>query len=233
MAREYLHLHPEWKFAPPDGDTRTGAFEGYGAVFGNVDSYGDVIKPGAFKDTLRDWKKRKSAPKMLLQHGGMFGPAEDGIPVGKWHDLVEDDVGLYVKGELFAIDTQKGRYIYEGMKSGALDGLSIGYVARDVVYGKTDDDPKRTLRKVDLVEVSIVTFPANTEARVAAIKSGIQSRRDFEGFLRDAGFSRSEAKRIASHGFDDSLWDAAEASGDEAELAALLRQQVSKLFRSK
>lgn len=159
------------KFAGDESNTKTGVLSGYGAVFGNKDSYGDVIAKGAFKDSLRDWKKRDSLPKMLLQHGGFIGPAEDGIPVGKWTDMREDDTGLYVEGELFALDTQKGRYIHEGLKSGALDGLSIGYVAREVAYGKKPEEPARTIKKIDLFEVSIVTFPANSEARVGAVKA--------------------------------------------------------------
>jgi len=189
----------ELKFA--ESETKAGAFSGYGAIFGNTDSYGDVIQKGAFKETLKDWKKRKSMPKMLLQHGSFMGPAEDGIPIGKWTHMEEDDTGLKVEGELFALDTQKGKYIYEGMKSGALDGLSIGYIARDVAYGKKPEDPARTLKKVDLFEVSVVTFPANTEARVEAVKTidDLNSLAEIEALLRDvAGFSRSQAKTLMS-----------------------------------
>lgn len=182
-------------------EAKAGTFAGYGAVFGNVDSYGDVIAKGAFKDTLREWKKRGSSPKMLLQHGGFIGPAEDSIPIGKWTDVSEDDTGLYVAGELFALDTQKGKYIHEGLKSGALDGLSIGYIARAVAYGKKPEDPKRTLKKVDLFEISVVTFPANADARVESVKAieDIQTLSDAEAWLRDAvGLSRVQALAFVS-----------------------------------
>lgn len=145
---------------------------GYGAVFNNVDTYGDMIAKGAFKDTLEDWRRRGSLPKMLLQHGGIFGSAEDGIPVGQWTEMQEDDTGLFVSGRLFAPDTDKGKFILEGLKCGALDGLSIGFIARDFSYAKTASDPKRTLKRVDLFEVSIVTFPANPEARVRTVAAG-------------------------------------------------------------
>lgn len=186
------------KFA--QGEAETGTFSGYGAVFGNQDSYGDVIEKGAFKASLREWGKKKRLPPMLLQHGGFFGPAEDGIPVGLWTRMEEDDTGLLVEGKLFGLETDKGKYIHEGLKSGALDGLSIGYIPREVAYGKKPEDPPRTLKKIDLKEVSIVTFPANDEARVADAKSieDLVTLSDFEDYLRDAGFSRHQAKAFVS-----------------------------------
>jgi hypothetical protein len=216
------------KFA--DGDqAKAGAFSGYGAVFGNVDSGGDMLVKGAFKETLREWKRRGSAPKMLLQHGGWGASVEDGIPVGKWTEMREDDTGLYVEGELFAMDTQKGKYIYEGLKSGALDGLSMGYIARDVAYGKKPEDPRRTLKKVDLFEVSIVTFPMNTEARIGAVKSieEISTLSDAEAWLRDAaGLTRAQAlafvSRVKSLRPSDS-----ERPTDAEELVRELRRRVS------
>jgi uncharacterized protein len=198
MKLEHYGCGLQVKFAPDSA--KAGSFSGYGAMFGNVDSYGDVIEAGAFKASLREWKKRSSLPKMLLQHGGMFGPAEDGIPIGVWTRMEEDDKGLLVEGELFALDTQKGRYIHEGLKSGALDGLSIGYIAREVAYGKKPEDPPRTIKKLDLFEVSVVTFPANDEARVDAVKSieGFKSLSEAESYLRDAGMSRQQARAFVS-----------------------------------
>lgn len=190
------------KFAPTEDEVKAGTFEGYGAIFGNVDSYGDVIAKGAFKETIRTWKKERGGlPKMLLQHGGFFGPAEDGIPIGIYTEMSEDDVGLVCKGELFALDTDKGRYIHEGLKSGALDGLSIGYEIVDVTYGKKPDEPRRTLKKINLFEVSVVTFPANSAARVEDAKSieQFQTLADAESYLRDvAGFSQRQAVAFVS-----------------------------------
>lgn len=177
--------------------TRVGTFSGYGAVFGNVDSYGDVIAKGAFKRTLA----RSKMPKMLLQHGGMFfGGVEDGIPIGKWTSMEEDDFGLAVTGELFALETQKGQYIYEGLKSGALDGLSIGYVPVSFTQGQQAGEPERTLTDIELYECSIVTFPANTKALVDSVKSieELIKPSDFEKYLRDAGASRSQAAAFVS-----------------------------------
>jgi len=198
MRFERLACGLELKLA--SSDTKAGAFEGYGSVFNNVDGGGDLIAPGAFKKSLREWKQKGKFPPMLLQHGGFIGPAEDGIPVGKYTDMYEDDHGLYVKGELFALDTQKGRYIHEGLKSGALDGLSIGYIAREVAYGKKPEEPRRTLKGIDLREVSIVTFPMNDKSRITAAKSieTLSNLADAEEYLREAGFSQSQAKAFVS-----------------------------------
>jgi HK97 family phage prohead protease len=182
-----------------------GTIEGYGSIFGNVDSYGDVVAKGAFTRTLEESKGSGRMPAMLWQHN----PDE---PIGVWTSMSEDAKGLYVKGKL--AETQRGREALALIKMGALSGLSIGYstVAADYDTGKDI----RVLTDVDLWEVSPVTFPANDKARITAAKSAeIKTRRDFEGFLRDAGFSRAEAKRIASHGFDPDQRDADEDSSDD------------------
>lgn len=176
-------------------------FSGYGAIFGNTDSYGDVIQKGAFKDTLRDIKKTNNWPAMLLQHGGWGMNAEDITPIGIWLSLEEDDIGLKVEGKL--ADTARGREAYGLMKMTprpAISGMSIGYYAKEFVLGTKPDEPRRTLKKVELVEVSLVTFPANGKARVQDVKSSLDIR-IAEQSLRDAGFSRNEAKTILATGF--------------------------------
>jgi uncharacterized protein len=189
------------KLLADETETEAGTFEGYGSVFGNVDSYGDVVEKGAFKKSLRTWKKEHGRfPPMLLQHGGMFGPADDGIPIGVWDDMYEDDTGLCCKGRLFALDTDKGKYIHAGLKSGVLDGLSIGYCAIGVTFGKKPEEPRRKLTEVELFEVSVVTYPANSAARVSAAKSidDFTSLSDAESYLRDVGFSQRQALAYVS-----------------------------------
>lgn len=193
----------EVKFA---SDAEPGTFEGYGAVFGNEDVYGDVIAKGAFKDTLRSSKKSGNWPAMLSQHGGgFFGSAADMTPIGIWTSMEEDDVGLKVQGK-FA-ETPRGQEAYALLKMEprpALNGLSIGYLAKEYTIGTKPGEPARTLKKVELLEVSLVTFPANPEARVSAVKGvdDIRTIRDFEAFLREVGgFSHAAAKAIALSGF--------------------------------
>jgi HK97 family phage prohead protease len=192
----------EIKFAAADG-AEARSFTGYGAVFGNVDSYGDVIEKGAFKKTLADANKSGSWPAMLLQHGGWGMSADDLTPVGIWTELAEDEKGLLVTGKL--AETQRGEEAYGLLKMTprpALNGLSIGYRARKFTVGTKADEPRRILHEVELVEVSLVTFPANPKARIGSVKSGDGlGVRDAEKALREAGFSANEAKAILAKGF--------------------------------
>lgn len=194
-----LNLGFEFKFAE---GSAPGSFSGYGAVFGNVDQGGDLIVKGAFRKSLAEWRAKKKLPKMLLQHGGAF---TDGmLPIGVWTSMEEDDYGLKVEGQLYGLDTDRGKLVYEGLKSGALDGLSIGYRAVDFKYGVRADEPSRTIKEAKLYEVSVVLFGMNDRALVGAVKAAesIGTIREFETFLRDeGGFSHEAAKAIAASGF--------------------------------
>lgn len=192
---ERVRLDVEVKFA----SDKSGVFSGYGAIFGNIDAGGDMIERGAFKQTLREWEDKGKYPPMLLQHGGGIfgGPADDMLPVGKWTAMEENTKGLKVEGELFALGTERGQYIYEGLKAGALDGLSIGYRIKEFVQGVKPTEPRRKLKAVDLVELSIVTFPMNDKARVGAVKSDFDPR-ELEASLRDADLSRSDAVKAVA-----------------------------------
>lgn len=221
----------EVKFSTDDIDAKTGAFSGYGAMFGNVDSYGDVIAPGAFKASLKEWGREKKLPPMLLQHGGWGMTDSDGLPIGVWTRMDEDNAGLKVEGRLINLDTDRGKSVYGAMKEGALDGLSIGYRAKKFTLGTKPDEPRRKLEMVDLVEVSVVTFPANGKARVRSVKAAgdITTIREFEDFLRDAGgFSREAAKAIAARGFKSA--DPRDEDAGEA-IAALLRRNINTLSK--
>lgn len=218
----------EVKFATDDV-AADGTFEGYGAAFGNVDSYGDVIVKGAFKASLREWSKAKSLPAMLVQHGGYMMTDMDALPVGKWIEMSEDDVGLRVKGKLINLDTERGRTIHGAMKEGVLNGLSIGFRAKEFTYGTKPDEPRRTLKAIDLIEVSVVTFPANGRARIDAVKAGDMTERDFERMLmQDAGLSRSVARRLMAGGYG-AVKAMQDAGGGIGELAQFMRDiQASK-----
>lgn len=191
----------------------TGTFEGYAAVFGNVDAWNDVIERGAFKSCLRDYKKAGKMPALLWQH-------DRKQPIGVYEAMKEDDHGLFVKGRLLKDDVAQASEAYALLKAGALSGMSIGYLVKD--YSIDEKTWVRTLRKVDLVEASLVTFPANDKAQITSVKSsGIKTIREFEAFLRDVGgFPANEAKSIASRGFKSRD----EAEQRSAELAAILRQ---------
>ncbi len=217
----------ELKLAPEESKDMT--FEGYGAVFGNVDSYGDVIQPGAFAESLAAAAKSEVWPAMLLQHGGYGMGADDMTPIGIWTSLSEDGVGLKVTGKL--ADTARGREAYALLKMDprpAISGLSIGYIAKEWTQRSKPEEPRRTLKKVDLLEVSLVTFPANGKARISAVKSldEIASLADAEAFLREVGgLSKSQAVAFIAR------VKAASGRGDP-DLEQELRESLAKRGRA-
>lgn len=187
MSKEKFDFSFEFKDLGQDAEKKFGYFEGYGAVFGNKDSTNDVIERGAFYETL----KKDGLPVMLSQHD------TDDV-IGKWTEAVEDEKGLYMKGYLI-LDVQKAREAYALLKEKAMGGLSIGYMTQDYVYDQVTG--VRTLKKVKLLEVSLVTFPANDRAKVTAVKFIPKTIREFENWLRDSGFGKTQAKALASEGW--------------------------------
>lgn len=170
-----------------DGDV-PGTFEGYASVFNGVDSYGDRILPGAYADTL---KARQRPVAMRWNH---VGPV-----IGKWLELAEDGHGLRVKGQLTP-GHSVAQDVYASLKHGAVNGLSIGY--RVPPGGSARAGKVRELKRIELVEVSIVEAPADPGAKVGDVKGAIealQSLADVETLLRDAaGISRTEATALVS-----------------------------------
>lgn len=168
-----------------------GSIEGYGSVFGVVDDWDDTVAPGAFKSSLAEHKAAGTMPAMLWQH-------DSRQPIGVWTEMAEDAKGLRVKGKL-ALDTAQGRETYTLLKMGALKGLSIGFISKEWSYDT--DTEVRTIIACDLWEISVVTFPANKAATVTTVKSAAEelaAPKDAERALRDAGFSRTEAKTFVS-----------------------------------
>lgn len=151
METKTKHVHLEVKALGEEG-----SFEGYGSIFGNLDSYGDVVTKGAF---LKSIKEKGNKIKLLWQH-------KSDQPIGVWESIEEDEKGLKMKGRLL-LSVQQGREAWELLKAGALSGLSIGYQTVKEDY----KDGIRYLKEIRLLETSIVTFPANTEANVTTVKS--------------------------------------------------------------
>lgn len=187
-------------------------FEGYCSVYDVIDAHGDIVERGAFAETLKKSEMSGVMPAMLWQHNASS-------PIGVWTAMHEDEYGLHVIGEL--ADTTLGNEAYTLMKMGALSGLSIGYsVVRDEYDRKRD---ARLLKQINLLEVSPVTFPANTDARVDSVKNADGGYRGLERILRDAGFSRSQSKLIASRGLGALREaEANEITLSDADVAALV-----------
>jgi HK97 family phage prohead protease len=171
------HVFTEAKFSASGAE---GVISGYGAVFGNRDSHDDMIVPGAFKDSLAERKAANRSVPMHLMHR-VFGG--DGVPVGVWTSVEEDDKGLRVEGKLSGMNTDKGRHLFELVKDGALGGLSIGYKVRTngASYGKKAGEPKRTLKALSLQEISLVDDPSNALTRVNEIKAAIVAAQGEDG----------------------------------------------------
>ena len=128
-------------------------FAGYAAIFDRPDRGGDVVRPGAFAGAL---KRGPRAVPLLWQH-------EAGRPIGRIEYLREDRRGLRVIARLS--ESGAGREAAALLKEGAVSGLSFGYRVREA----SGANP-RELTDLDLVEVSLVTFPMQPKARVHAVR---------------------------------------------------------------
>lgn len=169
----------------------SGVFEGYASIFNSVDDARDSVRPGAFAQSIA--ARRPGGVKLLWQHD----PAS---PVGTIEQLHEDGRGLFVRGRLL-LSVTRAREALALMRCGAVDGLSIGY--RTVKSHTDRNTGTRILSRVDLWEVSLVTFPLQRRARITAFKGRrANTARRFEPILPEAGAAtRATAGMIAARGF--------------------------------
>ena len=142
-------------------ESGSGHFVGYASVFGNVDSYGEVMEKGAFSDTLKEWEGRK----IPVFYGHDLTNPENNI--GYVESAEEDDTGLLVR---CVVDTEgpgNGPIVYKLLKEGRIDRMSFGFYVNDADHkgGVT------YIKKVSLLEVSVVPAPANPEAAITDVKS--------------------------------------------------------------
>ena len=197
-----------------------GTFTGYGSVFGNKDQQGDVVQPGAFDRTLKEWAGKGKLPPMLWQH-------QENEPIGGYTSMHTDATGLFVNGKILLDAGPTEVRAYQHLKAGNVQGLSIGYTMfpNGTEYDKAND--AYLLKDINLWELSVVTFPANTEALVETVKSAIDSGpKEFERFLRDAGLSREQAKGLMSRGYEALRQRDA---GREDDFAKAVKQMQSNL----
>lgn len=200
-----------------------GTFSGYGSVFHNEDSYGDVVRPGAFKSSLEKWVQKGRLPPMLWQH-------DHREPIGVFTKMQEDEKGLYVEGRLLIDDIPQARAAYALLKEKVLGGMSIGY--REILIEQDHKEKITNLLELDLWEVSLVTFPANEAATVDSVKAdfsgSLPTLPEFEKFLRDAGFSKTQATAIASHGLRQFLRDADDTEAKDIESALNILKGITQ-----
>jgi HK97 family phage prohead protease len=201
-----------------------GSFSGYASLFGTVDLSSDRVERGAFARSLAE--RGAAGIRMLYQHD----PNE---PIGAWTEIREDERGLLVRGRL-AQGVKRAREVLDLMRSGALDGLSIGF--RTVKARKEATGGVRRIIEADLWEISVVTFPMLPGARVDRVK-GFGARetlptiREFERWLtRDAGLKRGDARAVITRGFASLMRERDAAPNDPTALARKIRK-VATLFQ--
>jgi len=167
-----------------------GVFSGYASTFGKVDLVGDIVQKGAFAKSI---KSGAANVKMFYQH-------DNTKIIGKFTTLVEDEKGLFFEGVLYVKDIQLARETLFLMKEKELKSVSIGYKIEDKSF---DSAGNRLLKEIDLLEISPVTFPADPEATIDAVKSvDDMTEREFEKSLRDVcDLSQKQAKALMSGGY--------------------------------
>lgn len=202
-----------------------GSFAGYASVFGGVDTYGDTIAKGAYQKSL----KEHGMPKVFINHDDRY------LPVGKALAR-EDDKGLMVDIELTP-GMAAANDARAALKHQTIDGLSIGYMLKRSDY-ETLDDGTRLIKNISrLYEVSIVTYPADSAARIdlASVKSEgldeVKTIKDFEYFLRDAGnMSRELAKAVISQA--KIVLNPRDVDADEAKKMLEIEARIKRIAKN-
>jgi HK97 family phage prohead protease len=178
------------------------------------------MAPGAFRDSID-----LDRIKLCWQHDGSQ-------VIGKWLSIEEDDRGLLVRGKLI-LEVEKAREAYALLRHGAISEMSVGFTVDRNGYTKGENGGV-VFNQVTLFEISLVTWAANPAAKVTSVKS----IRDFERFLRDAGFSRKQATAIASHGYKvigqgDPDSDSTPATPEDGEAVEALKALLHTIRGSK
>lgn len=145
-------------------DTEDGVISGYASVFGNVDSYGDIVVKGAFAKFLAKVAETGKVIPVFYGHN-MEDPKAN---IGRVIELREDERGLFFKAKLDLSGETYGRVVYEQLKDGRLDSLSFGY---SVIEAASTENGYE-LRELELYEISVVPIPANSEAIITEVKAG-------------------------------------------------------------
>lgn len=194
---ERLTIPAEFKM----DDGAEGLITGLGSTFGNVDLHGDVIEEGAFAESIDAFMSGGRHIAMLDHH-------RMDSPIGKWVSIRETDRGLEMQGRL-TLEVQRAKELRALARDGALGGLSIGFRTLADRYDR--ERQVRIIEKVELLETSLVSMPANPKARIESVKLApeIETVRDFErALVEQLGFSRNAAKSIAAGGFKGDVRDA-------------------------
>lgn len=210
--------------------------EGLASTFGTIDRTGDIIAKGAFANTLT---KRK--PKFLNQH-------RMDQPIGVVDFIAEVEEGLIIKARMPKANSVV-KDLFPLLQMGALSDFSIGF---NVVDSDTTPDGNRTIKEIDLWEVSIVTIPANEDAKITRVKKledkdekiidaemaeSISTRKEFEQLLKGTGVFTRKAKVILASRFNENtpqgeLDGKKKGQSDSVNEEKLLIEAMEKLKKS-
>ena len=162
----FKHLTLDGTKAGPENGLEDGHFEAYASVFGNVDSYGDVVVPGAFADSLKEWHASAHALPVLWGHN----MADPDYNIGHVVEAVEDEHGLKVRAAL-DLESPKAAQVYRLLKAGRVSQMSFAFDVLEGAPAERDGVDVYELRRLKLYEVSVVPIGANQETEVLAVKS--------------------------------------------------------------
>lgn len=190
--------------AGPDAGLKDGQFEAYASVFGNVDSYGDVVVKGAFAESLKEWAGSGLALPVLWGHNF----ADPDYNIGHVVEAVEDERGLKVTAEL-DLESPKAAQVYRLLKAGRVSQMSFAFDVLDAAMAERDGDDVYELRELKLYEVSVVPIGANQETEVLAVKAAAEH---MTGTVRD-GLPLSTKTVDALRGVRDALDEAIRLAG--------------------
>lgn len=203
-----IFLKTDFSFSEKSESEETGRITGYASVFGIKDSYDEIVEAGAFDGIINDIKNAVATMPLMLGNHEHYS----GCPIGIWDSLEVDSKGLKISG-IINTEIQLGKEIYSSLKfakdnnSSSSMGLSIGYYPDWDKYVVDKEYIGHIFSVKKLPEVSIVNFPANTQAVVTDIKRDclieeikkLSNIRELERFLRDSGnFSKKEAETLIS-----------------------------------
>lgn len=201
-----------FKAGPADG-LAEGQFEAYASIFGNIDSYGDVVQPGAFTNTLKSWANSGNSLPVLFGHN-MSDPDYN---IGHVIEAAEDARGLRIVGQL-DLDSPKGAQVHRMLKGKRLSQMSFAYDVVAGSMGKLDGEDVYELHEVKIYEVSLVTIGANQETEILAVKTAAES---LSGGLKEGRVisqKNLDSLRAARDSIDAVL--AAADGGDEQDKAS-------------
>jgi uncharacterized protein len=187
------------KAGPGDG-LKEGEFVAYASVFNNIDSYGDVVMPGAFKNDLLRWEKSGNAIPLLFGHN----MADPDLNIGHVVSAEEDQIGLKVTAQL-DLENPKAKQVYRMLKGRRIDQMSFAYDVIEGAPSTLDGTDVYEIRDLKLYEVSVVTVGANQETEILAVKQAAN--------LADRLTQGIKAGRVLSAKNESELRSAHEALG--------------------